>query len=180
MKISLLTICILFLSIGCKVSQQKTEKVDVPKGVVYNYCEHELVEKAKSIVERELSEQAQNNLTANILFVGPTIWTRFSKVEELAKIKGGKMSLIVDDKILQGKLTQSLHDSQLIWKQVKKEVQGKEYKIRKASHDELKYYWSVISFDIDEPLLILDTQEHKYILDFSPKDLKVLWIDEVP
>jgi hypothetical protein len=44
----------------------------------------------------------------------------------------------------------------------------------------LQYYWAVISFDIDEPLLIVETSEHKYILNILKKDLKLMWLDEVP
>ena len=66
-----------------------------------------------------------------------------------------------------------------VWNEVKKEV-SENYQIRKANVDELKYYWSTISFDIEEPLFILETENHNYILNFLKKEMKLLWIDEFP
>ncbi|KLT70319.1 hypothetical protein AB674_08025 [Flavobacterium sp. ABG] len=37
-----------------------------------------------------------------------------------------------------------------------------------------------MSFDIDEPLLIIETKEHNYILNILKKKLKLLWLDEAP
>ncbi|MFN8296231.1 MAG: hypothetical protein U0T69_08550 [Chitinophagales bacterium] len=68
-------------------------------------------------------------------------------------------------------MSQDINDSKIIWDEFKKEI-SQDYKIRKANEDELKYYWSVISFDIDEPLLIVETNEHNYILNLLKEDLK--------
>jgi hypothetical protein len=76
-------------------------------------------------------------------------------------------------------MSQNVNDSKIMWDEFKKEV-SKDYTIRKANEDELKYYWSVISFDIDEPLLIIETKEHNYILNLLRKDLKLMWLDEAP
>jgi hypothetical protein len=171
---------ILLLVFSCQIYAQKTEKINVPDRVVYKYCKPKVLEKAKTIVVNELSDKSENTLTEKILFVGPILWTRFSKIESLANIEGGNMTLLVDDKQLTGKMTQDINDSKLIWEQVKKEVSGVDYKLRKATCKELDYYWTVISFDIEEPLIILETSEHKYILDIAPSTLKLLWIDEVP
>jgi hypothetical protein len=171
---------IIFLVISCQVYAQKTEKIDIPDRVVYKYCKPKIFEKAKEIVVKELADQSENLLTEKILFVGPILWTRFSKIDSLSNIEGGNMTLLVDDKQLAGKMTQDNNDSRLVWDQVKKEVNTLEYKLRKATYKELDYYWTVISFDIEEPLIILETSEHKYILDIAPSTLKLLWIDEVP
>lgn len=171
---------ILFIAISCQTYAQKIEKIKVPDRVVYKYCKPKILESAKALVVKELSDQSENLLTDKILFVGPVLWSRFGTIDTLAKIEGGNLVLMVDDKKLTGKLTQNINDSRLIWEQIKLEVSGFEYTLRKATYDELEYYWSVISFDIEEPLIILETSEHKYILNMSPDTLKLIWIDEVP
>ena len=81
--------------------------------------------------------------------------------------------------LLDGNISQNINDSKIIWDEFKKEVaQG--YTIRKANEFELRYYWTVISFDIDEPLLIVETKHHNYILDLKKNDLKLMWLDEAP
>jgi hypothetical protein len=76
-------------------------------------------------------------------------------------------------------MSQDLNDSKIIWDEFRNEV-SQNYLIRKANEEELKYYWSVISFDIDEPLLIIETKEHNYILNILKNNLKLMWLDEAP
>jgi len=171
---------LLLVAVSCQVYSQRIEKIDVPERVVYNYCKPKVLKKAKKKINKELAGKTESSLTGKLLFVGPVLWTRFGEIDKLANIEGGNMTLLVDDKQLTGKLAQDLTDSKLVWEQVKKEIDGEEYELRKANYQELNYYWSVISFDIEEPLFIIETSEHKYILDIAPKTIKLLWLDEVP
>jgi len=116
----------------------------------------------------------------NILIVGPVLWTRFKHIETLNKIEGGNTSFHVDNAVLTGKMTQDVEDTKKVWAEFRKEIIGKKYIIRKLNEKELTYYWSIISFDIDEPLFIDETKEHKYILDILTDDLKLMWLDELP
>lgn len=168
---SLLTITISFA--------QKKETITIPKGIVYNYCDSKIVEKAKKLIADNLNNSGNYDLLQDNLIIGPELWKRFKNYENVQKIEKGRVEFHVDDLILEGKMCQDVNDSKIIWDELKKEV-AEQYKIRKATEDELKYYWSVISFDIDEPLLIIETKEHNYILNLLKKDLKLMWLDEAP
>ncbi|CAN5368897.1 hypothetical protein BH10BAC1_BH10BAC1_16840 [soil metagenome] len=171
---------LLFLAIRIQLNAQDVEKIEIPAGVVYKYCKATVYEEAKRLVTEELSDKPDYSLCDNITFIGPVLWARFEKIEALNSIEGGKVTLHVDNKIMMGKMTQDVDDTKKVWDAVRKEVNGKDYVIRKATQKELIYYWSVISFDIEEPLLIVETKEHKYIINLSPKTMKLLWLDEVP
>lgn len=158
---------------------QKKETINVPKGIVYNYCDNKIIEKAKKLITDNLSENSDYKLLQNNLIIGPILWKSLKDNEKIEKIEKGKVQFHVDDLILDGKMSQDINDSKTIWDEFKKLVSN-DYTIRKANEQELKYYWSVISFDIDEPLLIVETKEHNYILNFLKKDLKLLWLDEAP
>jgi hypothetical protein len=171
---------IFLVTLSCQIYAQKTEKIDVPKRVVYKYCKPKIYEDTKKVVITELSDQREYLLVDKILFVGPVLWTRFGKIDEFAKIEGGNMTLLVDNKQLLGKMTQNLDDSKKIWDKVREEVKGEEFKLRKATYAELDYYWTVISWDIEEPLIIIETSKHRYILNINAKTMKLLWLDEAP
>lgn len=158
---------------------QKNETISIPKGVVYKYADAKTVEKAKKLISDNLSENNDYKILQNNLIIGPELWERFKTNEKIQNIEGGKVQFHVDDVVLDGKMSQDIADSKIIWDEFKKEV-SQEYIIRKANPEELKYYWSVISFDIEEPLLIVETKEHNYILNLLKKDLKLLWLDEAP
>lgn len=158
---------------------QKVEKITVPKGVVYNYCDVKTLEKAKKLVAQNLSEANNYDLLQGNLIIGPVLWNSLKDNDKIKRIEKGRIEFHVDDLILEGKMSQDVNDSKIIWDEFKKEI-SKDYIIRKANELELQYYWTVISFDIDEPLLIIETKNHNYILNILKDDLKLMWLDEAP
>jgi hypothetical protein len=160
------------------ISAQDIEKIIIPDGIVYNYADNDLIVQAKKLIADNLSNNNDYSILQSHLIVGPELWKRFKSIEKLQSIKGN-VEFHVDDVILKGKMSQDIDDSKLIWEEFRKEIAG-EYKIRKANEQELNYYWSVISFDIDEPLLIIETKGHNYIVNLLKSDLKLLWLDEAP
>lgn len=174
---------LLLLSSLCIISTyaQNPEKIKVPSHVVYKYCEKKKFDEALEMVKTELSDKKSYALCGSMTIIGPVLWNRYSKISALSEVEGGNVSFMVDQQVLKGKLMQNAEDSKKVWDQVYLEVSGSgDFKLRKATYNELEYYWSVISFDIEEPLIIIETSMHRYIVDLSPKDLKILWIDEAP
>lgn len=169
----------LLLLFSINIFAQKTETITVPKGIVYNYCDDKIIEKAKKLITDNLSSDNNYKILQETLIVGPQLWKRFKDNKNIQQIKKGRVEFHVDNLILEGKMAQDINESKIIWDEFKKEV-SQDYKIRKANENELRYYWSVISFDIDEPLLIVETKEHNYILNLLKKDLKLMWLDEAP
>lgn len=171
----------LLCSLCFALAAQEIEKIAVPGGVVYKYAAPGVYEKAKQLLRRELSDSTEYTFIGSpMLIIGPEMWKRFSKIKSVKDIKDGNTTLLVDDEKLEAKLIQRENDGRLVWDELKKEVAGGPYTLRKATQSELKYYWSVISFDIEEPLIILETRQTKYILNFVPDTMKLLWLDEVP
>lgn len=170
---------IAFVLVNFLSRAQQTETITIPKGIVYNYCNPKVIEKAKKLITNNLSNTNDYKIVQDNLIIGPELWKRFKDKEKIQNIKQGKVEFHVDNLVLDGKMSNDINDSKIIWDEFKNEV-AQDYTIRKANEEELKYYWSVISFDIDEPLLIIETKEHNYILNLLKKDLKLLWLDEAP
>lgn len=170
---------ILLLLLISKSQAQKSETITIPKGIVYNYVDYKTIEKAKKLIADNLSSNSDYKLLQDNLVIGPVLWNRFKDNQKIQKIEGRKLQFHVDNEVLDGKLSQNLNESKVIWDEFKTEV-ANDFIIRKATPQELIYYWSVISFDIDEPLLIVETREHSYILNLLKKNLKLLWLDEAP
>lgn len=159
---------------------QSIDSIAIPRGVVYKYGDPAIVEKAKQKIRKELTDSVSCSLgSSGILFIGPSLWARYVKVPALQQIEGGNLTLMGGTEKLTGKVTQDEKGFKLVWDHLRSEV-GKEYIFRKATAKELLYYWSVINFDIEEPLLIVENKEHRYIMNLTAKDLKLLWLDEVP
>lgn len=166
------------LFLCASVYSQKIDSIVIPKGVTYKYCDSATFAKAVQHVQTELSDSAKSNMVGMMLFVGPNLWSRYSKLKPLSEIENGNMMIMADNKKLTGKMTQSRDDSQKFWDQIKKEANANGYKLRKATPEELRYYWSVISFDIEEPLIIIETKKHNFILNINKNNNQLLWLDE--
>jgi hypothetical protein len=50
--------------------------------------------------------------------------------------------------------------------------------VRKLNARELEVYWAMIPYDIEEPIFIVESAQHKILLNFVEPDLQVLWIDD--
>jgi hypothetical protein len=175
---NILSLLLLFVALSSIA--QKVDSISIPKGVRYKYCKPEVLEKAKQLLIKELGEKPKYKIIGDMTFVGPGLWARYKKIKPFTSIEGGNLVLMVDDDKLYGKLAQSQKDGIKFWDQVRKEVAGKEYTLRKATEAELNYYWAIISFDIEEPLIIIETTEHRYLVNFNAKDMTILWLDEAP
>lgn len=175
----LITILLLILTINISFAQD-SEKIKIPKGVVYKYSSGKTVEKAKKAIADNLSSTSDYSLLNENLIIGPELWKRYKDNKKLQQIEKGEVIFHVDNLQLDGKMSQNLNDSKKIWDEFRNEISQQEYIIRKANENELKYYWSVISFDIEEPLLIVQTKDHNYILNILKNDLKLMWLDEAP
>jgi hypothetical protein len=162
------------------VFAQKKETIKIPTGVVYNYCEPRVIDEAKRLINEDISNNDSYKLCDKLLIIGPELWKRYRNVNLLKDIDGGQVKILCDGEELEAKISQDKEDSKKIWTALREEIRGKEFNIRKLNEKELKYFWSVISFDIDEPLLVLETSEHRYILNILQNGLKVMWLDEAP
>ncbi|SNR81729.1 hypothetical protein [Flavobacterium sp. ov086] len=172
-------ILLLFLFTSFLSNAQKSETITIPNGVVYKYADAKVIEKAKKLISDNLSSNNDYKILQDNLIIGPELWKRFKDNSKIQNIEGRKVEFHVDNAILDGKMSQDIAASRIVWDEFKNEVSN-DYIIRKANQEELNYYWSVISFDIEEPLLIVETKEHNYILNLLKKDLKLLWLDEAP
>jgi hypothetical protein len=118
------------------------QQVDIPKGIVYKYCDSTINEKAKLLVEKELSSSRNYSLNGGIVFIGPVLWSRYKNETTLNGIKGGDMTVLgYDKKKPSGKITQNKEDFKLVWDHLQEEVSKGDFKLRKATPSELKYYW---------------------------------------
>ncbi|WP_213277101.1 hypothetical protein [Chryseobacterium indologenes] len=175
MKIKILLFLLFIIN---AVKAQITEKITIPNGIVYHYVDDKTNEKVKKSFTESLTHTTNYDILGNNLIIGPTLWKRFKNIENLKNIPDS-LTFHIDDVEIEGKMAKKLDDSKKIWNEFKKEISGN-YQIRKANEDELKYYWSTISFDIEEPLFILQTEKQRYILNFLKKNQTLFWLDEFP
>ncbi len=179
----ILTLCI------C-TSYANAQKIEIPAGVTYKYADDKTNQKAKTLLDKELSGKCSYDLfNGGSLIIGPRLWQRLSQTDSIRDIEAGHTSFhvpILDDngkpkseQVLDGKLIQTKADFRKLWNHLRAEFSGSKLTYRKLTPAELKYYWAIISFDIEEPILIIEGGNYKLLVNFTKDNMKVMWLDEV-
>lgn len=155
----------------------------------YKRAPEEINQKAKLKLERALSIKAADtnvdDLFAGAVVCGPLLW-------ETLKGQAGKElqeSLAVEfistspgQATTEGRSFSKLEQRQLFWNAFIETIKGNNSAVvRRASKVEVEYYWSTISFDIEEPLYVADIGSRKVLFNLAVKngEPKIFWMDIV-
>lgn len=157
-------------------------KFKVPAGVTYKQAAPELNEEVKKLLLAKFNPKTSNNDVLTVfqerVICGPGLWAELKDDEDLSKLPKGHVNLQVDSETLEGKLFQSSDEILVFWRAFNKKIDLTNFKIRKLNEQELKTFWAIISFDIEEPVYILESDKRK-ILVFCGGKSKIFWIDDL-
>jgi hypothetical protein len=155
----------------------------------YRRAPDEINQKAKLKLERALSIKAADinvdDLFSGAVVCGPILW-------EALKGQAGKelqeslaldfVTTIPGQATKEGRSFSKLEQKQSFWNAFIEKIKGNNSAvIRRASKVEVDYYWSTISFDIEEPLYVVDLGNRKVLFNFAVKNSepKIFWMDIV-
>ena len=157
------------------------EDVTIPPGIRYKKASPEVNEQAKQHLKTTFTAQAKDadvlSLFESHVICGPGLWPDIKNNPAVSKLTKGTVTLNEGTQKLEGKLFQSPEEVLIFWNAFKQRTDFTGLKIRKLIPDELKTFWAMISFDIEEPIFILESPKHKILVDFT-SDGKILWIDD--
>ena len=175
------------------------EPVRVPKGITYIPTTDAINDAARQLLRERFNAKATDEdvhgMFEDTLFCGPGLWRYLKDDESVSKIKQGRLIMKIpilkpDGGLdhfmsMEGKLFQSAEQVQIFWKGLVKQADFENLTIRKLTPRELRVFWSLISFDITEPIFIMESKKHKFVVLFmSPipdkphEKLKIMWIDD--
>ena len=169
-----------------------TKDIDIPDGVNYTYATDELNAKAKEKIRIAFSHTAENQRLQTIfgdrLICGPYLWDQIKSDKTVAEIKQGhvifQVPVLEQGKVVrmdraEGKLFQSEDEIAAFSNAFSNVYHYDEARsIRKLTAQELNLHWSMISWDISEPIFVVESESHKILLSIVADELTVLWIDD--
>lgn len=187
--VSLISTIILSISV-CNAA----DELIIPDGISYKETTTETNQLAEELLINSFNAKAKKEDVLSLfqnksLICGPALWQELKDDTTLSKIETGTVKFqipVFDDKqgiarvqMASGKLFQSPEEVWDFWNAFVSRTDFTDLKIRKLNPLELEHYWAMISFDITEPLFVLDSKKHKILTVFtSPDDLKIVWIDD--
>ncbi len=166
----------------------------IPDDIHYKKATSEVNEKAKKLLEKLFVKDASDKVVLtticeNTLICGPGLWRDIKDNKVMANINKSKVNFSIpilnDDGTikntykLEGKVFRSRDEILSFWNIFSKRTDFFDLKIRKLNPEELRIYWTMISWDITEPIFILESKNHKILAVFlAPNNLKIAWIDD--
>ena len=185
-------VCVLFclLSGTCCFAQRS---IEVPPGVRYKAASTEVNERAKkTLVEffgAPMKSEIPDDAFAQMAICGPLLWSRLRGLPEMQALTKGRVMVnmpiyergkAVRQQQMEGKLFQDKAEIREFWKALCKAVRRDEnFTIRRPSKLELEIYWAMIPYDIEEPIFVVESERHSFLIDFAGGKDCMFWIDDL-
>jgi hypothetical protein len=154
------------------------QKIDIPKGVIYHYADDSINSNAKEVINKSIKEGGSSFLFDKSVMIGPNLW---ANCKGLFHNQGNNIQLNfkipINNQLIQktGMAIKEGSDFQKIWALLFNNPNDS-YLIRKSNKDEINYYWYLISYEIEEPLFVLERKDHRILINLS-KDNHVIFME---
>jgi hypothetical protein len=135
-------------------------------------------------IEVKLSTEA----FADKVICGPFLWRKVKSLDGMKVMKRGEVVIHVPlkregvaphEQRLLGRLFQTAPEIHMFFRALRKVVGRDEtFKVRPPTKRELRIYWAMVPYDIEEPIFILETKAHTFIIDFIAGKDKIFWVDD--
>jgi len=125
-----------------------------------------------------------DNLFSDILVCGPGLWRNIKDDAEMKGITQGVTQIRIPNQegvqTLEGKLFQRKEEVASFQRAFVRQYKfDSQTVIRRPTARELRIYWAMIPYDIEEPIFIVESKEATILVDFVGKgDARIGWIDD--
>lgn len=167
---------------GVAASQSPFEKVSYPARVRYHQQEPAKLQALADKLSRQLASEDASWLGQTTL-IGPIVWAQIAEANAFSAAKGPPSHTFIplgdEFIIVEGKGLRDQPSKLALVKWINKTV-GSEPKLRRIRLDEMNLLWSLVGFDLEDPLLVLQGEKRALVLLFGEGKLLLLEDLSVP
>jgi len=186
MKKTLKSLFIIFLFTFCRYNIAGQEKnreividvseVIIPEGIVYNKAADDINNQAINYLIELVNGYKIYNNPPDMIMIGPRMWISLKKREEIAGSPTIPVSYIMpwNGEIieLEGAAVRSQERTRYVVGLFKNLFNLESITIRKLSENELKYFWVICSWDLEEPLFAIEGENiGTFVFDFNNNEI---------
>jgi hypothetical protein len=116
------------------------------------------------------------------LTCGPTLWNAMKPNASKVVLDSTVIVALINSIQVEARGLITNEQRQAFWKSLLNKYPSlQSAKVRRATLNEIRYYWATVPFDIEEPFFTIDTGEQQFIANFRMENgkPKLLWIDIV-
>jgi hypothetical protein len=155
----------------------------IPRGVRYKRADAATLSQAAELVKRVLAPgySGRDHILNKMVLCGPFIWPQLSAQGQFGKNDAFTMDMSVNlggqKTILHGEGLRDPVELFALEAHLRSALLNDGgFFLRAADPQELKLYWAIIAWDIEEPLFILQTPSHKILMEIH--DGSVFYLDD--
>jgi hypothetical protein len=157
---------------------------EIPKGIVYTKAAPVQNNKALEYISKLLKgDQDRHEVIADSIIVAPHMWAYLRAYDIISRsptqrveftIPSGGKAVRNEGAIVRGEtgVYSMLLMLDSLW------VGKESYEIRKLNRAELDYYWYICSWDLSEPLYLVNAGGRKFIFDFDDSN-NIFFLEDV-
>jgi hypothetical protein len=154
--------------------------VPVPPGITYTAAPAEVNHQAAERLRQMLASRTAH-CVGDVFMCGPFLWRQLK--DDPAWMRAGGFGTHVLVPTTQGQLALAGHGFQnsnkaahLLEDWLRSQLRGETFQIRKLNGKELAALWAILSYDIEEPVLVVDSGPRQFIFHFVHDE--VFYIDD--
>jgi len=150
--------------------------VIIPEGIVYRKAADDINNQAINYLIELVNGYKIYNNPPNMIMIGPRMWISLKKREEINGSPTIPVSYLMpwNGEIIEfeGAVVRSQERTRPVIGLFRNLFNLENIKIRKLNNNELKYYWAICSWDLEEPLFVIEGDNiGKYIFDFNNNEI---------
>lgn len=154
-------------------------QVTVPEGVIYHKSSDSNNNAAKKLIKLAVESKKGKPLFESAVMIGPNLWKKYLN-SNYAKAKIGielNFKIRVGTEIVtrRGRIIKNKDEFDSFWEFVSDELLLSSLRI--PNEAELRYYWSIISYDIEEPVFVMQNKQNKILINLSPQENKLVFLE---
>jgi hypothetical protein len=171
-------LCLVFLfnlnSIGAETQDNLSAK-NVPADVILKRADKAVNQKSAELVKMVLAPdyKGKEHIFKGPLICGPFCWGKLLATGNFGKKNSGEAKFLIPmeggkPKELEGRWLKDPGELLALEDYLRQIVQADgNFEIRAPNEKEFALYWAIISYDLQEPIFIIETKSHKFLLDFN-------------
>ena len=141
---------------------------NVPNRVKYTRPKKNDAEAARALLIKVFSSNEEAKLFGDVAAIYPPLWQEIKDIKPYSEDPGGIMTTFCDGKKMDGKALKSDASKTTLVKYLQSKFPQKEKtKIRPPDYNDLQKYWSIIAWDLESPLFVVENDTSKYIFEFQ-------------
>ena|SRR2546421_3554234 len=168
----------------------RTSAQQIPARVKYHRASEVVnaaaAKRVRLVLAGKLTPDQLTRMSTKVLIVGPGLWDTFKKFTKFDKNTGIPVTFYVPYsngvQKREGRGMKTPAQQRAFWAMFLDTLAVDAYQIRKANAKELDYYWTLISYEIQEPLFVAQFNRIRLLFDMGSLDAssKFFVVDVLP